>query len=94
MVKPNDLIPHLQQLFLKLIPELTPRDLLMDRAHRIPKLAYLPDTVPRDILTWIHFYNIKKRLLRAARSTRLLPPPYTGVALYQGLSAAKSQMRK
>lgn len=62
-VKPNDLIPYLQQLFLKTIPNLTPKDLLMDRAHRIPKPAHLPDTVPRDVLTRIYFYHIKERLL-------------------------------
>lgn len=51
VVKPQELIPYLQQLFMKLIPDLTPRDLLMDRAHRIPKPTYLPDTVLRDVLT-------------------------------------------
>lgn len=52
-VKSQDLIPYLQ-LFLKLIPDLIPRDILMDRAHRIRKPAHLPDTIPRDFLTRIH----------------------------------------
>lgn len=49
-VKQKDVVPDLQQLFLKLIPDLSPGDLLMDRAHSIPKPAYLPDGVPRDVL--------------------------------------------
>lgn len=45
MVKQNDLVSYLHQLFLKLIPDLTPRDMLLDRAHRNPKPTHLPDTV-------------------------------------------------
>lgn len=93
-VKSTDLIPYLQQLFLKLIPDLTPRDLLMNRAHRISKPAHLPDTVPRDVLTRIHFYHIKERLLCVARTAHNLHYPYAGVSVYQDLLAATSQRRK
>lgn len=47
IVKPRELVPYIHQLFLKLIPDLSPRDLLMDRAHRIPKPTYLPGPTPR-----------------------------------------------
>lgn len=93
-VKPQDLIPYLQLLFLKFILDVTPRDLLMDTEHRIPKPLHLPDTVPRDVLTLIHFYHIKEQLLRAGRSSLALSLPYAGIALYQDSKIRKEKMRK
>lgn len=58
-LKNQEIISYLKLLFLKLLPDLSPRDLLMDHAHRIPKPAYVPDTVPRDVLTRVHYYHIK-----------------------------------
>lgn len=55
---------------------------------------HLPDTVPRDVLANVHFYHIKDQLLRAARNACILPQPYTGVALYQDISAATEQRSK
>lgn len=88
-VKPQELITYLQQLFLKIIHDLSPRNLLMDRVHRFHKPVHLPDTVPRDVLTRVHFYHSKEHLLRVARTSHSLPPPYAAVALYQDLSTSK-----
>lgn len=49
-VKQIDLVAYPHQLFLQLIPNMTPRDILLDRAHRIPKPSQLPDTVFKDVL--------------------------------------------
>lgn len=63
--------------------DLSPRDLLLDHANRIPKPALLPDTVPRDVLARVHYYHVKDQLLRADRNPFTLPPPY--IRIYQEL---------
>lgn len=37
--------------FAALLPEADQRNIFIDRAHRIPKLKQLPQSVPRDIIT-------------------------------------------
>lgn len=65
--------------------------MLLDTAHRIPKLSHLQDTVPKDVLVSMHLYYIKEHLLRAASSNHFIPALYANIALYQDLSAATSQ---
>lgn len=56
-VKPQDLIHYIQQLFFKLNPQLSQADIAIDRAHRIVKPNYLPESVPRDVLRIHVFFN-------------------------------------
>lgn len=91
---PAKITPYLQQLFRKLIHSLTAQELLIDRGHRIHKLQSLHESVPRDILACIHFFHTKEYLMRATRSSQVLPEPSTKIALYIDISAAKAQARK
>lgn len=43
----------------QLIPSVTDLEMAIDRAHRIPKLDFLPASVPRDVLARINFYHNK-----------------------------------
>lgn len=56
IVKNSDLVPFIQQLFLKIVPLLPPSDLLINRTHRIYKPKHLPASVSRDVLARIHFF--------------------------------------
>lgn len=78
-VKPPDLIHHIQQLFLKLIPQLSQADIAIDHAHRIAKPNHLPETVQRDVLPRIHFFQTKERIMSATSAT--LPDPYSSISL-------------
>lgn len=92
-VKPADLTSFLQQLMMKTIPELTAADVTIDRAHRLPKPAHIPDTVPRDVIARIHFYHVKDQLMRYSRQNVSLPDPYAGISLYADLSQATLSAR-
>lgn len=87
-VKPADLTEFLQQLMQKTLPDLTANDVIIDRAHRLPKPAHIPENVPRDVIARIHFYHIKDRLMRFSRQNAALPDPYAGISLFTDLSQA------
>lgn len=49
-IAPADLRKFVQQFFLALLSMDTPeREVIVDRAHRLPKPRHLPDKVPRDV---------------------------------------------
>lgn len=75
--KPLYLIPYIQQPFLKLLPQLHQADLIIDHAHRIDKPNHLPASVPRDVLAFIHFFQVIERIMAATRSASSLPDPYS-----------------
>lgn len=70
------------------LPSLGPADIIIDRAHRLPKPSFLPDQVLRDVIARTHFYHVKDQLMRYARQHPALPDPFTGIALYADLSQA------
>lgn len=78
----------IQKLITTVIPSLGPTDIIIDRAHRLPKPSFLPDQIPRDVIARIHFYHIKVQLMRFARQHPPLPDPFSGIALYADLSQA------
>lgn len=63
MVKNADLQDFFQQLMLKVIPTLTPADLIIDGAHRLPKPPHIAEQIPRDVIARIHFFHVKHQLM-------------------------------
>lgn len=72
-----------------------PKNFIIDRAHRLPKLATLPDFVPRDVIARIHFFShIKDRALMTARKMGKLPDPFSKFQVFIDLSAITMQNHK
>lgn len=84
-IKPANLSAYLQKLMTTLL-SLGPPDIIIDRAHRLPKPSFLPDQSPRDVIARIHFYHVKDQLMRYARQNPALPGQFAGTVLYADLS--------
>ncbi|CAH2324986.1 Hypothetical predicted protein [Pelobates cultripes] len=69
-------------------PDIPTDMLLVDRAHRVPKPKYLPDSTARDVLIRVHFYHIKEIILKAYRSKPQPHEEYPMVHIMADLSAA------
>lgn len=93
-VQPPELVRFLQSLMRALVPDLTDRDLEIDRAHRLPKPPHLPAEKPRDVLARIHFFNAKEKVMFAAKRSPNLPDPFTAIALYTDLSKVTMENRR
>ncbi|KAG8579381.1 hypothetical protein GDO81_010854 [Engystomops pustulosus] len=87
-VKPDDLTEYLTDYFSLLLPQASQTDLIIDRAHRLPKPKHLAGDVPRDVIVRIHFYHIKEKIAMAARSQPSLPPRFKDISVSADLSAA------
>lgn len=93
-VPPSELVPFIQQLIKTVLPQTSKPDLVLDRAHRLPKPKNLPASVPRDVIVRIHFFHIKEQLMQAARRSPHLPEPFHKVTLYADLSQHTIHARK
>lgn len=93
-VKPPYLIPYIQQLVLKLLPQLCQADLIIDHGHQIAKPNNVPASVPRNTQERIHFFQIKERIMATARSAPSLSDPYSAVTLYMDISVATAQKQR
>lgn len=93
-VLPMDLRNYANTLFSTLLPELSPIELTIDRIHRIPKPKHLEESIPRDVILRIHFYQAKEQILSKARELTTLPPPYSDIQLFADLSQFTLQMRR
>lgn len=89
-----ELVPYIQQMMASIIKSASKRDLILDRAHRLPKPNSVPATAPRDVILRVHFYHIKEALMRIARDTSTLPEPYHKLKLYADLSQHTIQARR
>lgn len=85
-VSPAELSSYVQQLLKAVLPTSTTHDLVIDRAHRLPKPKALPDSIPRDVIARIHFFHIKEDLMQTARKMEQLPEPFHKVKLFTDLS--------
>lgn len=90
-VAPSDLTNFLQRLMKPLIPSLYDLGLCIDRAHRIPKPKFFSDTAPRDVLAQIHFYQVKDRVMMAAKNN---PVVCRYLLVFGYLSANSTQEEK
>lgn len=89
-----ELIPYIQQLMASLLKPASKRDLILDRAHRLPKPKNVPASAPRDVIMRVHFYHIKEALMRISRDTQQLPDPYQQLKFYADLSQFTIQARR
>lgn len=93
-VVPSELASYIQSLIKAVLPSTTTHDLIIDRAHRLPKPKGLPDAVPRDTIARIHFFHVKEELMLTARKLQQLPDPFQQVKLFTDLSQATLQARR
>lgn len=93
-ILPADLPRYAKELMHLVIPEASPRDVIVDRIHRIAKPSHLAASVPRDVLMRVHFYHTKEKLLMGLRDKSPLPSPYTGIQLCPDLSKYTLQLRR
>lgn len=97
-IQQSDIVQFLQSLMQSLmqalLPDLTTRDMEIDRAHRLPKPSHLPASTPRDVLARIHFFTTKEKIMYAAKRATRLPDPFTNIALYADLSKATMENRR
>lgn len=87
-----ELAPYLQGLIKAVLPTTTTHDLIIDRAHRLPKPKGLPETTPRDTIARIHFFHVKEDLMLTTRKLQQLPDPYQQIKLFADLSQATLQV--
>ncbi|CAH2320324.1 Hypothetical predicted protein [Pelobates cultripes] len=80
--------------FKSLIPDMPTDMILLDRAHRVAKLKFLPADAARDTLTHLHYYHVKEAILKAARNRTNLPQQYNQLQIYADLSAAALQRQR
>lgn len=93
-VLPNDLRRYLQKMTMTLLPDTPEHEVVIDRAHRLPKPAHLSEHVPRDVIARFHFFQVKDNLMQFARRNSPLPDPYTHIQLYTDLSQHTILARK
>lgn len=93
-IPPAELRTYATKLFSIIAPELSPIELTIDRIHRIPKPRHLDDSIPRDVLMRVHFFQTKEQILSTSRSMPHLPEPFTGLQLYPDLSQHTLQLRR
>lgn len=93
-VPPGDLPKYAKDLIHTIIPDAAPRDIIIDRIHRIAKPSHLAASVPRDVLMRIHFFHIKEKMMSEARSKGPLPRPYDGIQIFPDLSKYTLQQRR
>ncbi|OCT56175.1 hypothetical protein XELAEV_18000710mg [Xenopus laevis] len=67
-------------------PSLSESELTVERAHRLPKTGFW------DVITRIHFFHIKERLLATTRGGKKLQDPFWDLSLYQDLSQGVSHV--
>lgn len=93
-VQPHELPSYAKGLFKAVLPDLKNMEMVIDRIHRLPKPPSLPDTIPRDVILRIHFYHVKEQLMRASRSEKSLPEPYSHLQIFADLSQYTLQLRR
>uniref|UniRef100_A0A803JZM3 L1 transposable element RRM domain-containing protein n=1 Tax=Xenopus tropicalis TaxID=8364 RepID=A0A803JZM3_XENTR len=91
-ITPPELEAYLKGLLETIMPEAPQTDLTIDRIHRIPKPKTAPEPAPRDVLTKIHFFKTKEKLLQAARKKEGWPEKYKGLQIYTEMSLVSSLM--
>lgn len=93
-VENNDLKKFLQIMIIDLIPTLQNQELVIDRAHRLPKPPHILEKLSRDVIAKINFFQMKDMLMQYARHHTQLPDPYAVIVLYSDLSQATILARK
>lgn len=69
-------------------------EITIDRIHRLPKLLYLSDHIPRDVILCLHFYHAKEQLMLSMRKKDQISAQYQHLQFYADLSQYTLQKRK
>lgn len=93
-IQSAELQNYAKDLIRTILPDISPRDIIVDRIHRIAKPSHLAASVPRDVLMRIHFFHIKEKLMAEARLKSPLPRPYEEIHLFPDLSKYTLQLRR
>lgn len=91
---PAELRHNVQNFIAAIFLDTPEREVIVDRAHRLPKPKFLPEKVPRDIIARIHFFHVKHDLMRFTRKNQPLPGPYSGISVFAELSQHAMMARK
>uniref|UniRef100_A0A8C5PLJ3 Uncharacterized protein n=2 Tax=Leptobrachium leishanense TaxID=445787 RepID=A0A8C5PLJ3_9ANUR len=77
----------------RLVPEVPPAKLLMDRIHRALRAPRADSQQPRDVIFRLHYYTVKEEVMRKSRDVDLV---YEDVklALFQDLAPETLQRRR
>lgn len=92
-ILPADLPRYAKEMMHVIVPEASPRDIIIDRIHRIAKPSHLAASIPRDVLMRVHFFHVKEKLLLGVKNKSPLPAPYTGIQFFPDLSKYTLQQR-
>ncbi|CAH2278021.1 Hypothetical predicted protein [Pelobates cultripes] len=57
---------YLLDFFQVLLPEIHLDQIFIDRAHRLRRPKHLPPSAARDVITRIHYFHVKERILKAS----------------------------
>lgn len=86
LVQPTDLSSYARGLIKAILPDTKNIELVIDRLHRLPKPAFLSDTVPRNIILRIQFYHVKEQFIQKTRALGTPPDPYGQLKIFADLS--------
>lgn len=76
------------------LPSIPISEIIIDRIHRLPKPAYLPDDIPCDVIMRVHFYHVKDQFMSNFRKAKHLPEGFSHLQIYADLSQFTLQKRK
>lgn len=93
-ILPADIPRYAKELMHIIIPDASPRDIILDRIHRITKPSYLAASIPRDVLMRVHFFHIKEKLPTGVKAKTPLLSPYAGIQFFPNLSKYTLQLRR
>lgn len=93
-IQPTQLQQYAQEFMLAYLPSVPSLELVIDRIHRLPKPAHLPDNIPRDVLMRVHFFHMKEQFMLAFRKNAQPPEQYTTIQVFADLSQFTMQKRK
>lgn len=70
-IVPADLCKYAKELIHAVLPDASPRDLIINQIHRIAKPLHLAASIYREILMRLHFFHIKERILMCQQGPNL-----------------------
>lgn len=84
-VSNSEVTVYFQQVMITLLHPASKHDLIIDRAHRLPKPKNVAAAAPQDVIMRVHFYHIKEAQL---------PELYHHLKLFADLSQYTIQARR
>ncbi|CAH2314865.1 Hypothetical predicted protein [Pelobates cultripes] len=92
-IQPKELEEYLKAKMRSVCPNLSDKDLKIDRIHRLLKPNSAPQDAPKDRIARIHFFTVKEDFLLALRTSDL-PNEYKHIKVFQDISPITMQRRR